>query len=59
MVLQEIPSEQLATTIQTIGGNSNERCLLLGLLGDLAGALGHRVCRGWLAGSLGLLQGLP
>ena len=58
MVLQEIPSEQLATTIQTIGGNSNERCLLLGLLGllgDLAGALGHRVCRGRLAGSLGLL----
>ena len=59
MVLQDIPSERLATTIQTIGGNSNERCLLLGLLGDLAGALGHRVCRGRLAGSLGLLQGLP
>merc|ERR1719278_2579478 len=58
MVLQDIPSQQLATTIQTIRGNSSERCLLLGLLGDLAGALGHRVCRGRLAGSLGLLSSL-
>ena len=30
-------------------GNSSERCLLLGLLGDLAGALGHWVGRCRLA----------
>merc|ERR1719278_1270766 len=58
MVLQDIPSQQLATTIQTIRGNSSERCLLLGLLGNLACALRHWVCSNRLARGLGLLQSL-
>merc|ERR1719278_592100 len=58
MVLQDIPSQQLATTVQIIRGNSSERCLLLGLLGNLACALRHWVCSNRLARGLGLLSSL-
>merc|ERR1719278_2150091 len=61
MVLEDIPCEQLATTIQMTKGNSSKRCLLLSLLGllcDLAGALGHWVGRRGFARCLGLLQSL-